>query len=167
MGISGVPGRRAGEDLSGIVSALPFIPTRPLTANINVAAGSTDNPSTESIGREMPYRGWLGTMFTQWEDGANQLVGVQVRHGPPSRDGRVIVPVNPEDDYISLNNIHRNFDLWVPAREGQAFTLEVQNRDSGGHSVPFILQAVRFTQTLASILPPELLPPPPRTVEDE
>lgn len=137
----------------------PFVPVRSLTATISVAAGSPSAPQEVSEPREMPFSGWLANVRVYWDSGTSQLCGFQLKTGKPGLPGEKVVPTNPEDSFISLENTREPFWLWLPAAAGQPFTLTVQNQDSQGHAIPVIMTAVELTDFLAEELPSEVLPP--------
>lgn len=159
-GGGGSSSRPAGSAGGGFQFGLPpFIPIRQLTANLNVAAGSPEAPADTTTEREMPFRGWVANIQVEWEQGTNQLTGFQMRVGGAARPGGVIVPLDPQDQYIALNASDRTFWLWIPAAAGQKFTFTAQNRDGEGHSIPFVMNVVRLTDFLEESVPPEVLPP--------
>lgn len=137
-----------------------FTPTRVLTATINVAAAtSATNPADEYQERAMPYDGWLAEVFIRWDDGANSLVGVRLQAGGTNDDGKKLVPFNPEDDFIALNDVSRTYPLWLPVTKDELLTVRVQNQDdSNGHAVPIDMVVARFVPELHSDLPQSLKP---------
>lgn len=160
-------GGGSGGGVGGLQFDLPpFIPIRQLTGNISVAAGSPSNPQTESFVREMPFAGWLANVRVWWDQGANQLTGVQLKEGGPNQSGQIHLPRNPEDDFIALNGTNETFWMWLPLPAGKQVTITVRNIDGEGHSIPFIITAVEMTDFLKESLPEEILPEEPSPESD-
>lgn len=135
-----------------------FHPTRPLTATISVPSGTPANPSRDTVGREMPFDGWLAEVTIGVDSSHQQLVGTKIYEGKPTTDGKRIIPFNSEDEYATPPET-KSWGVWIPVEEGDTYSITVENRDSdNGHAVPVELLAAQFIEELHGDLPAVLLP---------
>lgn len=101
----------------------------------NVPAGTTvESPNV--IRREMPFDGRIVSIIVGWPNGANNLVGVQIRRS----NGDVLFPANREDDFIAAND----FTAVLPLRKDIGIDEELQavfanNDGTNDHFVNVIL----------------------------
>lgn len=91
-----------------------------------------------------------------WPDGANNVVGVQVRTG----SGDKLFPRNREDDFIAANDAWDHFPMRKKIKKNEPIEVEYQNDDpNNGHFVNVIVPLVLDLDDGEQPNPSDRIPP--------
>lgn len=112
-----------------------FVEAEQIEMSTDVPANTTtDEP--EVTDRKAPFDGKITSVVIGWPDGANNIVGVQIRRGNED----VIFPANREDDYVAANDFTSPFPLRKKIKQDEELQAVFVNLDgTNSHFVNVIL----------------------------
>lgn len=102
----------------------------------NEVAASTTTDSPDVVPRELPFDAEIVEILVGWPDGANNLVGVQLR----TSDENILFPANPEDDFVAANDFTGTFPLVEDVnQEDELQVVYVNNDTANPHFINVVL----------------------------